>query len=247
MNNNKKLAIAGVSALGVAVLGFGAFAFFSDTMGDTAEGTVGTVDVENSTKLELSGKENINPGDEDPENPYDPEDPGKTTPHKLSFSIANAGTKSIRTRNIIDITITSTEGTNLDPSAFALYEKGANNVNVDLGDLTDLEVSKEIITVDGKQVLRYIIMGASLNGEAGKLEDKDILAGDVVRPSVAVDENVTSANYAYYLGMSPDALDVYQGANVKIDLTVQAMQYRNTNNVEWENVFTDSVQAGTSN
>lgn len=244
MNNNKKLAIAGVSALGIAAVGFGAFAFFSDSSEQNTEGTVGTVDVESVTNLDLSGKENINPGDEDPENPYDPEDPGKTTPHKLSFSISNAGTKSIRTRNIIDITITSTEGANLDPSAFALYEKGADNVNVDLGDLTDLEVSKEIITVDGKQVLRYIIMGASLNGEAGKLEDKDILAGDVVRPSVSVNESVSSVDYAYYLGMSPDALDVYQGAKVKIDLTVQAMQYRNTNNSNWADVFKDSVETG---
>ena len=66
MKNNKKLAIAGVSALGLAAVGFGAFAFFSDTAEQDTTGTVGTVDVTNTGKLELDNAGNINPGDEDP-------------------------------------------------------------------------------------------------------------------------------------------------------------------------------------
>ena len=41
MKNNKKLAIAGASALGLAVVGFGAFAFFSDSSEQNTDGTVG--------------------------------------------------------------------------------------------------------------------------------------------------------------------------------------------------------------
>ena len=39
MKNNKKLAIAGVSALGLAAVGFGAFAFFSDSAEQNTDGS----------------------------------------------------------------------------------------------------------------------------------------------------------------------------------------------------------------
>ena len=41
----------GVSALGLAAVGFGAFAFFSDTAEQDTTGTVGTVDVTNKDIL----------------------------------------------------------------------------------------------------------------------------------------------------------------------------------------------------
>ena len=60
MKNNKKLAIAGASALGLAVVGFGAFAFFSDSAEQNTDGTVGTVDVSSKGNLTLSNSGNIN-------------------------------------------------------------------------------------------------------------------------------------------------------------------------------------------
>ena len=57
-NNNKKLAIAGVSALGLAAVGFGAFAFFSDSSEQNTDGTVGTVDVSSKGNLTLSNSGN---------------------------------------------------------------------------------------------------------------------------------------------------------------------------------------------
>ena len=259
MKKNK--IIIGSSVAALTIIGMGAFAFFSDNAEDNVAGTVGTVDVSVSEggALDLSNKENINPGDE--KNPYDPENPGATTPHKLSFGVQNDGTKSIRTRNIIDIIVTSADGDNLDPTIFALSEKDDQNVNHELSTLVDLDVTKFTYVNDNDQtVLRYIITGASLNGEAGKLEDADIAADDVVRDSVAVlDEDVVNAvMYDYYLSMEGyladedgvvvDALDAYQGATVQINLEVQAMQYRNTtgNDVDgdWVTVLTDTVVAG---
>lgn len=254
MKNNKKLAIAGVSALSLAAIGFGAFAFFSDSSEQNTDATVGTVDVEGGN-LDLSNKGNINPGDEDPENPYDPEDPKKTTPHLLSFDVSNVGTKSMVTRNIIDITVDK-DTTNLDPTAFALYEKDATGKNKDLADIEGITVQKFTYEKDGKTVLRYIVEGASLNGEAGKLEDKDIAVSDIVRDSVKVQTGLegvtgedgvtypTGVTYNYYLGMRADTLDEYQGASVKIDLEVQAMQYRNTNSDAWETVLKDTIVTG---
>lgn len=111
MKNNKKLAIAGVSALGLAAVGFGAFAFFSDTAEQDTTGTVGTVDVTNTGKLELENAGNINPGDEDPTVP-EGSTPG--TSHKLSFGVKNQGNKSIVTRNIIEISVDSHYDTDKD-------------------------------------------------------------------------------------------------------------------------------------
>lgn len=102
MKNNKKLAIAGVSALGLAAVGFGAFAFFSDKAEQNTDGTVGTVDVGTKGDLTLENPGNINPGDEDPNVP-EGSVPG--TSHKLSFGIKNQGNKSIVTRNIIEIDV----------------------------------------------------------------------------------------------------------------------------------------------
>ena len=74
MKKNK--IIIGSSVAALAIIGMGAFAFFSDHAEDDVAGTVGTVDVSVSEggALDLSNKENINPGDE--KNPYDPENPG---------------------------------------------------------------------------------------------------------------------------------------------------------------------------
>lgn len=251
MKKNKIIAASAVGA--IAVLGMGAFAFFSDETDQDVEGTVGTVDVNDDLNLSLGNKENFNPGDEN--TPYDPENPGNTTPHELSFDVTNDGTKSIRTRNIIEIVVKKA-GTDpveyLDPTAFRVYEKSteAPYANTEVSDLTDLAVSKGTYTnSQGATVLQYIVEGASLNGAAGHLEDEDITAADDERDSVTVNDAVTSATYKYYLGLDSDTLDEYQGATIEIKLTVQAMQYRNTNGTDtdgnWVDVLTDTVVAGT--
>lgn len=178
MKNNKKLAIAGVSALGLAAVGFGAFAFFSDSAEQNTDGTVGTVDVSSKGNLTLSNSGNINPGDEEPGK----ENRDDTTSHELNFGITNDGTKSIATRNIIDIMVDShyqleadgslsiTEDTvdgvtnkkyievaengrvNLDPSIFHLYVKTGtegNYTNTKIEEVEGLKTSKPIILVKG--------------------------------------------------------------------------------------------------
>lgn len=102
MRKNKIIALSTLAAAGV--LGMGAFAFFSDHSDQTAEGTIGTVDIQEGEGLKLENSGNFNPGDETP-TPGDPDNPQNTTPHSLTFGIQNSGTKSVITRNIIDITV----------------------------------------------------------------------------------------------------------------------------------------------
>lgn len=313
MKNNKKLAIAGVSALGLAAVGFGAFAFFSDKSEQNTEGTVGTVEVSSKGNLTLSNSGNINPGDEEPGK----ENRDDTTSHELNFGITNDGTKSIVTRNIIDIMVDShyqleadgslsvTEDTvngvtnkkyievaedsrvSLDPSIFHLYVKTGtegNYKNTKIEEVAGLKTSKPIFLVKGmkdgkavyvsldekdtvtnpKLVLRYIIEGATLGGTFGDGEDADtvVVDNDYVTVTAGTDANKqASAEYKYFLGMdsaqttdpSLDGMvknDKYQGSHVTIDLTVQAMQFRNTdagdyvNGGDWQTVYTDTFTTG---
>lgn len=330
MKNNKKLAIAGVSALGLAAVGFGAFAFFSDTAEQDTTGTVGTVDVTNTGKLELENAGNINPGDEDPTVP-EGSTPG--TSHKLSFGVKNQGNKSIVTRNIIEISVDShydtdedgklviTDDTdspvldkddrpavdkngntiynkkytvvypdgsykNLDPSIFALYVK-EDGKNVKIEENTQgLIVHKDEVfvrgTLNGKVVnvaladkddrtkidangqrfiLRYVIQGATLHGVGDAAENDPTIDGTTTQVGSIIKDNVTAADYEYYLGMSKETTggaaldgmecnDKYQGSHLTIDLEVQAMQNRNTQAGDyyeggsWETVYKDTFKTG---
>lgn len=331
MKNNKKLAIAGVSALGLAAVGFGAFAFFSDTAEQDTTGTVGTVDVTNTGKLELDNAGNINPGDEDPTVP-EGSTPG--TSHKLSFGVKNQGNKSIVTRNIIEISVDShfdtdedgrlviTDDTNspvldkdgnpakdkdgnpiynkkytvvypdgsyknLDPSIFALYAKvDGENVPIEETTSESYKAYKDEVfvrgTKDGKVVnvavadkddrtkidaegqrfiLRYVIQGATLHGVGDAAENNANIDGATSQPGAIIKDNVTGADYEYYLGMKKEteggaALDgmshndKYQGSHLTIDLEVQAMQNRNTQAGDyyeggsWETVYKDTFKTG---
>lgn len=199
MKNNKKLAIAGASALGLAVVGFGAFAFFSDSSEQNTDGTVGTVDVSSKGNLTLSNSGNINPGDEEPGK----ENRDDTTSHELNFGITNDGTKSIVTRNIIDIMVDShyqleADGSlsvtevdengvvnkkyievaedsrvNLDPSIFHLYVKTGtegNYTNTKIEEVAGLNTSNPIILVKGMKDGQPVEVTAEERNDTTKID-----------------------------------------------------------------------------
>lgn len=172
MTKNKKIAVVGAGVLVAgAALGLGAMALFSDTADTTTGATAGTVSVV-VVNPDLSNKTNINPGDNDAtmwaslykndERHYIPtsEDPlfnasashdvddyesyvtVSTTPHDLTFTVANTGTKSIRTRQtfVISCYQANEDGSvkeYLPAEVFTMYEdgtyygtKGQNILNV---------------------------------------------------------------------------------------------------------------------
>ena len=239
INKSKKRKVTVLTLLAsVVVIGGGTLAFFSAESTKKTEGVIGTV-VLGDIKLNLENAENFNPGDEFIENSYK----GKTTPHALTFSVKNNGSKSIRTRNIIDISFK--DNNDLDPNSFALFEK-TNNGNVDLSTLKNLDVSKFVFEKDGKKTLRYVIQGANLNANSG-IENDDVAEQN--RDSMKLNEAKTEVSYAYQLGLSPNVKDVYQGSGFTVDLTAQALQYRNTkgngvteSDADWKTVFTDQIE-----
>ena len=57
-------------------------------------------------------------------------------------------------------------------------------------------------------------------------------------------EDIPSKDYVYNLAMSHTASDEYQGQKVSIEVEVQGMQYSNTNNSDWQTLFTDGIVIG---
>ena len=220
-------ALAGVTALGI--VGSMGLAFFTDTDSTEATAKAGSVIID-VTDLEIENADNVNPGDEDINVPKDSRE---GTSHDFKFTVTNSGNKSVVTRNIITLTIKK-DGNVLDANMLALYEnrKELSKKYVQLDGSTDFIPYEDYTT--GKIVaVRYIVTGASLNG-----------TGDAAE----IEEGITSTkqDYSYDLSLSLEATNGYQLADIKADIEVQAMQYRNTKDSTWETVFTDTKTATTS-
>ena len=242
MNNKKKLLIAGASTLGVAIVGFGAYAYFSDKDSETVNGTVGTVDI-TATDAVLShtyngqkAPDNINPGDNDPDQPGTPSRPG--TDHELSFDINNLGSKSVITRSKITVTAEDRDGNAIS---------AADLINIILSEKTDADnyvISKLApLTYDAAdEKLVYIVGGTSDRGLVDVLNG----VGDNAERETGVD--VTSMTKTFDIGLEKEvgttARSVLEGATITFTVEVQAMQYRNTADSDWETLSITAVDMG---
>jgi len=246
---NKKKIIMGSSVAAVVLLGIGAFAYLSDTDTDYDNSKVGTVDVSlteqaNGKKVQITHSDdldNINPGDNDPTNPDDNR-PG--TDHELTFEIQNDGTKSVITRTIItvsgvdkdgnDLSIADLEKVILSEKADATEEASDNDKDKDDGK-TIVVLGKSGDSKDGKGVV-YIIgnrdsadgISDVINGTGDNKEEEDNgVTGPVRRTfDIGLAKEVTKD--------SP-----LMGATLKFQVEVQAMQYRNTGDDDWDTIFVD--------
>lgn len=227
MKKKSKLICAGVAGLmAVAIVGSMGLAFFSDTGETKASAKVGSVTID-VTDLEIENSGNVNPGDEDPDVP---DGSREGTPHDFTFSVTNTGNKSVVTRNIITLSV-SKNNTVLDANVLALYEDKK-------------ELSQKYVLIEGSEeyipsanytggkiiAVRYVVNGASLNG-----------TGDAAEVESGITSN--SQDYKYALSLALETTNEYQLADIKADIEVQAMQYRNTQDSTWDTVFTDTKAA----
>ena len=245
MNNKKKLLIAGASTLGVAIVGLGAYAYFSDKDSETVDGTVGTVDI-TATDATLShtynGQEapdNINPGDNDPDQPNDPDNPSRPgTDHELSFDINNLGSKSVITRSKITVTAEDRDGnaiTAADLINIILSEK-TDSDNYTLAKLAPLAYEAD------DEELVYIVGGTSDRGLV------DVLNGVGDNAETEANVTATSMTKTFDIGLEKEvgttARSVLEGATITFTVEVQAMQYRNTADSDWETLSITAVDMG---
>ena len=227
MKKKSKLICAGVAGLmAFAIVGSMGLAFFSDTGETKASAKAGSVTID-VTDLEIENSGNVNPGDEDPDVP---DGSREGTPHDFTFSVTNTGNKSVVTRNIITLSV-SKNNTVLDANVLALYEDKK-------------ELSQKYVLIEGSEeyipsanytggkiiAVRYVVNGASLNG-----------TGDAAEVESGITSN--SQDYKYALSLALETTNEYQLADIKADIEVQAMQYRNTQDSTWDTVFTDTKTA----
>ena len=223
LRNNKKVIVSlVVSVLALAVLIASSLALFTDAKSASANGKAGTV------KIDLEGAKfthkyqgqtsvnNINPGDNDPE-----KKPGQRpgTEHAIEFDVSNKGNKSVITRHTIIITATK-NGAVIDPSVFFLLTGNP------LAKITPTEVVKS-----GGKVLaiKYVLYPADIYNGIGT--NAEIETGGLTGVK----------HYVVPFGMDRLADNSYQGVDVKVDIIVEAMQYRNTVSTDWATIATKTV------
>lgn len=241
MNKNKKIiAIGGASLAAVAALAAGTFAFFTDGATKETSGTAGKVAI-SMTELGLSNKENINPGDEDETKSTEAR---KGTDHDLTFNVTNTGNKSIMTRNVITLSVEAEDGTVLDPSYYSLKADDNNELTekyYSTNGTTFVKATGNEAIPNGAKYIRYVTTQVALNGagtEAGV--EKDATAVD--RTDAKTTADITGVDYDYILKLAKETPDgAYELSTLNIEVEVQAMQYRNTTDAEWETLFTDTL------
>lgn len=234
MNKKVKLTVA-IGAISTLALVGGAFALFSDTDEEETKATAGTVDVTVSD-IEFENSKNINPGDNDPELPKDPDRPEGTS-HKVTFDVESKGTKSIRTK--LEITI-SMKNKELDPCVFRLYKEDGSELVKKYYEVNGSYISSEEydkLPEDNRKCtsIKYIVASDIFDG-VGLNSEKEELS------TVKEDKNGKAIkSYTYQLAMSQYATDIYQGEKVDINITTYAIQYRNTNPSDWYKINSQDI------
>ena len=256
-NEIKKSWVVGTAVVFAAVVMVsGTLALFTDSARKEVSGKGGKVGVYLSN-IQLENAENINPGDNDEkiEEKYFPtkNDPLykedakgnpvpvniKTTSHDIKFTVENRENKSIRTRQTIKLDAKNENGSVLDPKVFELIkDKG-----IELGSQNKLG-TKRYINADGKKsvmpsknnvAIEYEILTDIFDGVGNGAEKEDV--------STVKDG---SKNYTYKLKMSSTASNEYQGAIVNISVSVDALQFRNTQTSDWQNIGTQKTSGRVS-
>lgn len=207
----------------------------------------GTVQIELSD-VQLSNAKSVVPGDNDPSVP---KGNSKGTSHELSYMIYNVGTKSIQTRQTIILTATkeNSKKTLLDASFLKLYDG-----KKELEDKTYiLSSGKEVTKLkDGQKAIavKYTFFGDSFDGSENayvKLkEDKDsgeeyyIIEKETGDESfiVADESGDVGQSYKFDFCLSQNAPNSFQNCEITAYVNVEALQYRNSLEEDWEDAAT---------
>jgi len=223
------LTICSILCVTALILG-GAFALFSARTDSDFYAKAGTVRI-GLNDLELTNFENINPGDSDPSNP---EDVVGGTEHVFSYNVSNNGNKSIRTRHTIIISCDAEgdEDELLDARYFQMLsdeEEIPEKLYVLEDDSTKREVGKD----DFVKAVKYTFYGDVMDGNGTSIEDGGDAEKEDVYGTVKQDGDEVKKTYEYNLAMLRQAPNRYQGCDVNIEVIVEGMQYRNTDNDDW--------------
>lgn len=272
-NNKKLLlaglSIAGVAAIGASAFAF--LSAESEKTLTAKTGTVSmaaTVNMEHSySGTQGDAISNVNPGDNDPTVPDGSRDGND---HEISVDVNNTGNKSITTRNVIKIQVL--DGITPLDHHIALADGKVSSAVLLYYDATNKEAvgNSKDHTVPGAPASGADWTTADWIDSVSWDEDSKTLlvytkpivlngTGDNVETETGVTE--ISKSYTYDLGLSKnvgqytddnketpyasnaDALNSLYGKTISVTVDVQAMQYRNTSDSDWQTIFTETNNA----
>lgn len=228
----KKIILTAGSILCVAALIFGsAYALFSARTDSDFYAKAGTVRID-LDGLYLTNADNINPGDNDLSNPSDV---AGGTEHAFSYDVINNGNKSIRTRHTIIITCDE-EGSDdelLDARYFEMLSNG-RELEEKLYVLKDGSTKKKVGKDDFVEAVKYTFLGDIMDGNGDDIENGGDAEKEDLSGTVKQDGDQVIGSYEFDFAMLREAPNRYQGCDVNIEVIVEAMQFRNTDNKDWD-------------
>lgn len=233
---NKKVIIGLSSTLSVAVLGLGALALFTAKDDSDFKAKAGTLGIE-VDDLDMTNPLNINPGDNDPSNP---EDAAAGTEHIFEYTVSNLGTKSARTRHTIILTVNKGE-TLLDARYMCLFNVDSDELVKKiyvLEDGTEVSNLSEIGENEFVKAVKYIFLSDIFDGVGTDVKEGGPAEKENIEGVVTEEDGKVEKTYAYDFALLRGATNKYQDADFNIEVVVEAMQYRNTDESDWEAVTT---------
>lgn len=227
VNKKKVLSIVlAVTMLGTLMIG--SFAYFTDRADIKASATAGTVSIELDADTlaeamkDVDGKDIFNPGDQ----------------RVVNYKLSNKGNKSIDVREQIILTSSVAMDKTAAQAEYELYK--AADVELVEGKgyapkagATPLEV--RTISDDGTQIT-YAVPEYVLNGW-----DKD---GDDTKREIESGVDATENAGAYVLVFKGAAGNEFQNSAVTLNILAEAKQHRNTANVTWAELASESITFG---
>ena len=226
--NKKKIASIALATTMISTLMIGSFAYFTDRADTRASATAGTVNIElNADTLanamkDNDGKDIFNPGDM----------------REINYELSNKGNKSIDVRETIILTSSVAMDKEAAQAEYEIYKaedvkliEGKGYFPVD----GSTPLSVRSISDDGTQIT-YTVDEYVLNGY-----DKD---GDDTKREIENGVTTTNNSGAYVLVFKSAAGNEFQNSTVTLDILAEAKQHRNTANVDWTELASESISFG---
>lgn len=229
MKKNKKIALIACSLVAaITVLTASTLALFTARTDGKFSAKAGTVNIK-LDDLFISNSANVNPGDNDPSNPSGA---ASGTEHKLTYDVYNTGSKSIRTRQTIILTIGSGQNL-LDARHLALFKSG-REISTKTYILQNGSEVSSVSTKDKVKAVKYVFISDVFDGKGTDIKK----GGDAEKESVSnvVKQNTSGdvmKTYSYDFALLRTAGNEYQGCDIQASVTIEAMQYRNTDVSDW--------------
>lgn len=242
VKNKFILAVTGC-VCAVALITAGAFSFLSSASSDSTDGAVGVFNAHSELYLSNPDAGNIgknlekmNPGDV----------------HDINLFVSNEGNKSLATKSYVYVL--------WDDNDFNKWSNHKDSIYVYLGNYQTSAIEEamlakdnseavdceyvEDVDYDGKKYCGYFFETPTLTLDGSTGPDQELDFSGPTPQNFEWSNHSTSGTWKYKFGFSNYANVHTEGKNFKVVSITKAIQYRNTNNSDWETIDVHEIDLG---